>query len=100
VCNVALGCNAWLRDIPHVFLYGVYVAYVAGGVATAVLCEVTRFPTIKAGSFGSGVAVVLLWFGGCCIVIGVTVLLLCVRSVSVGIVASVLPAVIGHSAMR
>ena len=98
MCNVSLGCDAWLWNVPHVFLYGIHVAYVAEGVATAVPHKVTRFPAIKAGSFGLGMAVVLLWFSGCRIVIGIAVLLLCFRGVSVGVVASVLPTVIGHSA--
>jgi hypothetical protein len=61
--------------------------------------KVTRFSTIETGSFGSGATVFLLWLGGCRIVIGIVVLLR-VRSVSVGIVALVLLVVMGHSATR
>ena len=83
----------------HVFFRGVDVAYVAGRVVVAILCKVTQFSTIETGSLGLGAMVVLLWLGGCCIVVSVVVLLR-VCSIGVGIVASVLLTVVGCSGAR
>jgi hypothetical protein len=80
----------------HIVVHSIHVVYVARGVAATIFGEVARFSAVEAGSFGLRTVVVLLWFSGCCIVVSI-ILLLHVCGIGVGIVASILLAIVGCS---
>jgi hypothetical protein len=66
--NVGLWCDVWLRNIPHVVILRVYVAYVARWVAMTIFGKVAHFSAVKAGSFRT-LALVGLFLGIRCITV-------------------------------
>jgi hypothetical protein len=49
--NVGSWCDIWLRDVSHVFIFGVHVIDVARWIAAAVLGEMAHLSAIEARSF-------------------------------------------------
>jgi hypothetical protein len=88
VTNVGSWCDIWLRDVSHVFIFGVHVVDVTRWVAAAILGKVAYLSTVKTGSFGVWSLVIGLSLDVC----GVVVFRL--GSVRVGIIALVLASVI------
>jgi hypothetical protein len=89
VFNVGLCCDVWLRNVPHVVILCVHVAYVARWVATAVFGEVAHFSAVKAGSFRA-LVLVGLFLGIRC----VAICFLRVNCVGVRVVAPILALVV------
>jgi hypothetical protein len=80
-----------LRDILHVIVFCVHVAYVARWVAAAVLGKVTHLSTVETGPLWA-LALVGLFLGVRC----VAICFLHVDHIAVSVVASVLASVIWH----
>jgi hypothetical protein len=84
VSNVGSWCDIRLRDVSHVFVFGVHVVDVTCRIAAAISCKVACLSTVEAGSFGAwslivGLAlnicgVVIFWLG--CVCVGIVALIL------------------------